>query len=159
MDPCLSNLQDAIDDAHFTAVNYDLIRMPWEQSSLSLVLGEEEETLVPKVLPLVGCFDMPPLDGDEQSGTSARAFLKTKATAFESAICFESRRTEHLPLSDQLDLALRKWDAVISISYESFEIGIDIEFLDDEQRRTVLSQVLAGKATSTISRRYDQLGK
>ena len=159
MDPCLLNLQSMIDDAHFTAVNYDIIQLPWEQPPLSMVLGEQEEEIVPKVMPLVGCFDRPPPDSDKHAESSVRACLKTRATAYECAISFESRRTEHLPLSDQLELALRKWDAAISISYGSFELGLDIEYMEPDQRMFVLSQVLAGKATSTINRRYDQLGK
>ena len=159
MDPCLEHLQSAIDDAHFTAVNYDLIEMPWDRPPLSLILGDKEPEIVPKVMPVVGCLDWPTAEGNRLDEPSARACLKTRATAFEAAISFESRRIEHLPAQDQLDLALRKWDAIISISYESFEIGLDLEFMDPEERKLVLSQVLLGKATSTINRRYEQLGK
>ena len=129
MDPCLTNLQDAIEDAHFSAVNYDVIEMPWDSPALWMVLGDREEPLVPLVLPLISCLDPLPID------PTGRACIRTTATVFECAISFESRRVEHLHLKDQLDLALQRWEALISISFESFELGVDIDLMEPEDRR------------------------
>ena len=69
-----------------------------------------------------------------------------KATAFEHATSFNSKRTCHLPESEQFLLLIQKWEAVISIDPRAFDLGVDVEGLLYEERLSVVRDVLGGKA-------------
>ena len=132
------------------------IRMPWEMPALSLVFGREEDSLIPQVRPVLGYVE-PQGDGSEPERPAVS--LQPKSTAFEHAISFNSKRVCHLPESEQLLLMLQKWEAVISISYRSFNLGIDIESMEYEQRIATVGEVLRGKSVGTLRQRMSQIGQ
>lgn len=71
----------------------------------------------------------------------------------------EPRRIEHLPPSEQHDLVLQKWGALISINFDAVDVGFDLNMFDHTGRKAIRSQVLAGTATSTLNRLSNQLSK
>ena len=64
-----------------------------------------------------------------------------------------------MPEGDQLLLLLQKWEAVISISPQSFDVGIDLTVLNYEQRVTTIGEVLGGKSVGTLRQRLGQIGQ
>ena len=144
-----------LNEAHFGSSEPPSIVMPWEMPALSLVFGEEERPLVPPVRPVLGYVEPAPLNAE----TPAVLLPDTKATACEHAISFESRRTCHLPEGEQFSLLVQKWEALISINYRAFDLGVNIELLEYEERLGIIGEVLGGKAVATVRQRLSQLSR
>ena len=130
--------------------------MPWELPALSMVFGEREESIIPSVRPILGYVEPPQLENMTERPPMS---LQSKTTAFEHAISFESKRICHLPEGDQLLLLLQKWEAVISISFPSFDVGVDLAVLSYEQRVSTIGEILGGKSVGTLRQRLGQIGQ
>ena len=135
----LAAMHSAIEDSHLSSSSMPDILMPWEMPALSMVFGESEEPIIPPVRPILGYVEPPQIESVTERPPMS---LQPKTTAFEHAISFESKRVCHLPESDQLLLLLQKWEAVISISFPSFDVGVDIAVLSYEQRVPRLEKYL-----------------
>ena len=146
----------ALEDSHFSCASMPNIQMPWEMPALSMVFGGEEDPIVPPVRPILGYVE--PARSESEIERLPMS-LQSKSTAFEHAISFESKRVCHLPEGDQLLLLLQKWEAVISISFQSFDLGIDIAVMDYEQRIATIGEVLGGKSVGTLRQRLGQIGQ
>ena len=149
-------MRSAIEDSHFSNSSMPDILMPWEMPALSMVFGGNEEPIIPLVRPILGYVEPSQIEG-----VTARPpmSLQPKTTAFEHAISFDSKRVCHLPESDQLLLLLQKWEAVISISFPSFDVGVDIAILSYEQRVSTIGEILGGKSVGTLRQRLGQIGQ
>ena len=149
------SFQAMLNEAHFNSSAPPNIVMPWEMPAMSLVFGGPEMPLIPPVRPVPLYVEPTP------SSTAQPAVLpsEAKATAFEHAISFESRRSCHLPEHEQFALLVQKWEALISINYKAFDLGIDIEHLEYQERLGIISEVLGGKAVATVKQRLGQLGR
>lgn len=148
-------LHSAIADAQLSCSAVPNIVMPWDLPGLSLVLGDERETdghLVPTV---PGYVEPTPEPAHDRPTFAVR----TKATAFEHAIAFDSRRVVHLDDDEQFRLLVQKWEAILSINYHAFDLGVEIASLSQEERLKAVGEVLGGKAVATIRQRLTQLGK
>ena len=149
-------LHSAISNAQLSCSAVPDIVMPWNLPGLSLVLGDEGETIFPSV-PTVPGYVEPVPDHSTQDRPSIP--VRTKATAFEHAIAFDSRRVVHLEDDEQFRLLVQKWEAMLSINYHAFDLGVEISGLSQEERLRAVSEVLGGKAVATIRQRLAQLGK
>ncbi|CAL1129302.1 unnamed protein product [Cladocopium goreaui] len=149
-------MHNAISDAQLSCSVVPDIVMPWNLPGLSMVLGDESETIVPSV-PTVPGYVEPALDHLTQDRPSLP--VRTKATAFEHAIAFDSRRVVHLDDDEQFRLLVQKWEAMLSINYHAFDLGVEISGLSQEERLRAVSEVLGGKAVATVRQRLAQLGK
>ena len=90
--------------------------------ALSRVFGTNDELLVPDVPTVLGYVEPVSNEGGHIEPAAA---IRTKSTAFEHAIAFESRRTCHLEEDEQMQLLAQKWEALISIDYHAFDLGLD----------------------------------
>ena len=149
------NFQAMLNETHFNISAPPNIVMPWEMPAMSLVFGGPERPIVPPVRPVLGYVEPAPLNAGQPAILSSEA----RATAFEHAISFESRRTCHLPEHEQYALLVQKWEALISINYKAFDLGIDIEHLEYQERLGIISEVLGGKAVAPVKQRLGQLGR
>ena len=121
-----------------------------------MVFSQVDSPVVPAVPTVLGYVEPEPLDVGRGSLPIP---VGTKGTAFEHAIAFESRRTCHLQEADQFQLLAQKWEALISIDYRAFGIGLDIEHLPYAERVQTVMDVLGGKSVATIRQRFTQLSK
>ena len=151
-----NRLHSAISDAQLSCSAVPDIVMPWNLPGLSLVLGDEGETIFPSV-PTVPGYVEPVPDHPTQDRPSLP--VRTKATAFEHAIAFDSRRVIHLDDDEQFRLLVQKWEAMLSINYHAFDLGVEISGLLQDERLRAVSEVLGGKAVATVRQRLAQLGK
>ena len=149
-------LHSAISNAQLSCSAVPDIVMPWNLPGLSLVQGDEGETIFPSV-PTVPGYVEPVPDHSTQDRPSIP--VRTKATAFEHAIAFDSRRVVHLDDDEQFRLLVQKWEAMLSINYHAFDLGVEISGLSQEERLRAVNEVLGGKAVATIRQRLAQLGK
>ena len=149
-------MHSAISDAQLSCSIVPDIVMPWSLPGLSMVLGDESEAILPMV-PTVPGYVEPVPDNPSQDRPSLP--VRTKATAFEHAIAFDSRRVVHLDDDEQFRLLVQKWEAMLSINYHAFDLGVEISSLSQEERLRAVSEVLGGKAVATIRQRLTQLGK
>jgi len=120
-----------------------------------MVFGEPNRPIIPPIRPVLGYVEPP--SGDVR--TEGVVIVQPKATAFEHAISFNSKRTCHLPESEQLLLLIQKWEAVVSIEPRAFDLGVNVVDLTYEERLSVVRDVLGGKAIATIRQRLGQLGQ
>ena len=146
----LAVMHSAIEDSHFSNSSMPDILMPWEMPALSMVFGGSEDPIVPPVRPILGYVE--PLQVESVTERPPMS-LQSRTTAFEHAISFDSKRVCHLPESDQLLLLLQKWEAVISISFPSFDVGVDMSVLNYEQRISTIGEILGGKSVGTLRQR------
>ena len=149
-------MREAIADAHRSCASTPNILMPWEMPALSMVFGTSDEPLVPDVPVPLGYVEPVSKSGGHEEPATA---IRTKTTAFEHAISFESKRTSHLEEDDQMQLLAQRWEAVISIDYRSFDLGLDLEQLQHCDRVKVVLEVLGGKFIATIRQRLSQLSR
>ena len=128
------------------------ILMLWEMPGLAAVFSDESVSgpIMPSVPTVLGYVE--PICQDSGHVETAIA-IRTKSTAFEHAISFESRKTHHLEEKDQLQLLAQKWEALISIDYHAFDRGLDLEQLPYAERVQVVLEVLGGKSLATIRQR------
>ena len=152
----LAIMHSAIEDSHFSNSSMPDILMPWEMPALSMVFGDSEEPIIPPVRPVLGYVEPPQIGSVTERPPLS---LQPKTTASEHAISFEPKRICHLPESDQLLLLLQKWEAVISISFPSFDVGVDIAVLSYEQRVATIGEILGGKSVGTLRQRLGQIGQ
>eukprot|EP00435_Cladocopium_sp_Y103_P030499 s4056_g7.t1 len=150
------NMHRAILEAQVTCSMPPSITMPWEMPGLAMVFGETELPVVPQVPLVVGYVEPAPVDAGH---SEPAVVLSTKATAFEHAISFESRRTSFLDESEQMQLLIQKWEAVVSIDYSSFDLGVSMYDLTYEDRLQTIREVLGGKSLGTIKQRLAQISK
>ena len=145
-------LLDAISEAHMSCASKPEILMLWEMPGLAAVFSDESVSgpIVPSVPTVLGYVE--PICQDSGHVETAIA-IRTKSTAFEHAISFESRKTHHLEEKDQLKLLAQKWEALISIDYHAFDRGLDLEQLPFAERVQVVLEVLGGKSLATIRQR------
>ena len=149
-------MHEAISDAQLSCASMPKITMPWNLPGLSMVLGDEEDSLVPRVPTVPGYVDPP---ASSESKDQAVLTVCTKATAFEHAIAFDSKRVCHLEDHDQLQLLIQKWEAMISIDYSAFDLGVDIIHLTYAERLDAVKDILGGKAIATLRQRLAQLSR
>ena len=149
-----SNLHDAISDAHANTVRVDTIVLPWEMPSMAWVFGEGDPLDFPAIAPVLGYVE--PADSLETTRSEPAVALSGRKTFFENAITFNSFRTCHLDDRSQHALLSQKWEALVSINYSAFDLGIQIFDAAFDEKVTVVSEVLAGKSPATLSRRLSQ---
>ena len=149
-------MHEAISDAQLSCASMPEITMPWNLPGLSMVLGNEEDSLVPRVPTVPGYVDPP---ASSESKGQAVLTVCTKATAFEHAIAFDSKRVCHLEDHDQLQLLIQKWEAMISIDCSAFDLGVDIMHLTYAERLDAVKDILGGKAIATLRQRLAQLSR
>lgn len=149
-------MRDAIADAHRSFSATPTIVMPWELPGLSMVFGDEETPVVPNVPAIQGHVE--PVQQSSEHAAPAVA-IRTKTTAFAHAIASDSRRVEHLEDGDQLQLLAQKWEAVLSVDYHAFDLGLDLVTLPYDERVRAVMDVLGGKSTATIPQRLAQISR
>eukprot|EP00435_Cladocopium_sp_Y103_P071119 s179_g36.t1 len=150
-----NQMHDAIADAHATSARADTIILPWEMPSMSWVFGDRDPWEVPSVAPVLGYVE--PVREPEGARPEPAVVVSEKATVFESAISFNSFKTCHLGEKDQLVLLSQRWEALMSINYSAFDVGIEIFNVGFEERVKTVSEVLGGKSPATLSRRLSQI--
>ena len=96
--------------------------LPWECVHCLGFFGTNDELLVPDVPTVLGYVEPVSNEGGHIEPAAA---IRTKSTAFEHAIAFESRRTCHLEEDEQMQLLAQKWEALISTDYHAFDLGLD----------------------------------
>ena len=148
-------LHAMLEECHHSCASAPDISMPWELPALSMVFGEPNRPIIPPIRPVLGYVEPP--SGDVR--TEGVVIVQQKATAFEHAISFNSKRTCHLPESEQLLLLIQKWEAVVSIEPRAFDLGVNVVDLTYEERLSVVREVLGGKAIATVPQRLGQLGQ
>ena len=149
-------MRSAISDAHMQFASPPRIVMPWEMPGLSMVFDQDDASVIPSVPTVVGYVE--PVHhavGHEEPAVA----IRTRATSFEHAISFESRRTKHLEELDQMRLLSQKWEALISIDYRAFDIGVDLMHLTHQERVDTVTDVLGGKSLATIRQRLSQISR
>jgi hypothetical protein len=144
-----------LEESHHSCASAPDIALPWEMPALSMVFGEPSRPIVPPVRPVMGYVE----PASEETGPERAVTVHPKATAFEHAISFNSKRTCHLPESEQFLLLIQKWEAGISIDPRAFDLGVDVEGLLYEERLSVVRDVLGGKAIATVRQRLSQLSQ
>eukprot|EP00435_Cladocopium_sp_Y103_P043649 s2024_g12.t1 len=147
-------MHEAIADAHALAARPAQLTMPWEEPSMSWIFGSRAPLDIPDVTPVWG-YVGPEVAQD--SGRDSTVVLGSKPTVFESAISFGSFRTCHLKDSDQHSILSQKFEALISINYAAFDLGIQIYDSPFAMRVQTVSEILGGKSPSTLSRRLSQI--
>ena len=150
-------MHDTINDAHAISARPSEFVMPWEMPSMSWVFGDGDPFAIPDVTPVLGYVE--PQPEPESSRPGPVIALVDKPTVFESAISFNSFRTCHLCEGDQLSMLAQKWEALISINYSAFNLGVGILDADFAERVEIVSEVLGGKSPATLSRRLSQAAK
>eukprot|EP00435_Cladocopium_sp_Y103_P042781 s2110_g11.t3 len=151
------HMHNAIADAHASTSRSDLIVMPWETPAMSWVFGNREPWEFPSVPPVLGYIE--PSSEVEGTRREPAVIVSDKPTVFEGAISFNSFRTCHLDEGSQLNLLAQRWEALISVNYSAFDIGIDIHALGFSERVRTVAEVLGGKSPATLSRRLSQISK
>ena len=148
-------MHSMIEESHHSCASAPDIVLPWETPALAMVFGEPNRPVVPPVRPVVGYVE----PHHEGTRSEQAVDVRPRATAFEHAISFNSKRTCHLPESEQFLLLIQKWEAVISIDCRAFDLGVDVESLPYEERLSVVRDVLGGKAVATVRQRLSQLSQ
>ena len=82
-----------------------------------------------------------------------------RAPVYMDAIALASRRTRHLTGTDQWKAAIGKWTMAVSQDLSASSVGQELLFLQPEERLAYMGQVLAIKATSTLSKRVGQVAR
>eukprot|EP00435_Cladocopium_sp_Y103_P020847 s37_g5.t1 len=152
-----ANMHEAINEAHATTTRADPIVLPWEMPSMSWVFGETDPLDFPFVAPVLGYVE--PVEQIVDTRPDHVVQINPKGTFFEGAIAFNSFRTCHLDEGSQLSLLAQKWEAVVSINYSAFDLGIEIFEIDFKERAKIMSEVLGGKSPATLSRRLSQISR
>ena len=150
-------MHDAINDAHAISARPSDLIMPWEEPSMSWVFGERDPFSIPDVTPVWGYVE--PQHEPEDTRPGRGVPVMDKPTVFESAISFNSFRTCHLSESDQLAILAQKWEALISINYSAFDLGIQIFDVEYAERVKIVSEVLGGKSPATLCGRLSQVAR
>ena len=100
-----------------------------------------------------------PAPFQRETRTDSTAVICSKPTFFEDAIAFNSKRACHLSEKSQLDILSQKWEALISINYDAFNLGLQVINLSYEERVKVISEILGGKSPATLTRRLSQISR
>eukprot|EP00435_Cladocopium_sp_Y103_P024661 s285_g6.t1 len=147
-------MHDSIADAHASVARPAQLVLPWEEPSLSWVFGESDPLDFPSVTPVWGYVEPEEVVDRRREATVA---VESKPTVFESAVAFGSVRTCHLKDSDQLSILAQKFEALVSINYSAFDMGIQICDSPYAERVQTISEILGGKSPATLSRRLSQM--
>lgn len=148
-------MHDAINEAHAISARPMQILMPWEEQSFAWVFGEKDPLEFPTIAPVWGYIEPQPEEVETRTGGAIA--ISDKPTVFEGAIAFNSFRTCHLCEGDQFALLAQKWEALISVNYSAFDLGIHLFDKEYPERVRVVAEVLGGKSPATLSRRLSQL--
>jgi hypothetical protein len=87
------------------------------------------------------------------------AVISSKPTFFGDAIAFNSKRACHLSEGSQLEILAQKWEALISINYSAFDLGLQIHGLPFNERVKIVSEVLGGNSPSPLTRRLSEISR
>eukprot|EP00435_Cladocopium_sp_Y103_P011314 s1805_g2.t4 len=147
-------MHDAISDAHALAARPSQIVLPWEEPSMSWIFGDGDQSVIPDVAPVWGYIE-PEVESEQHREVAVA--VESRPTVFESAISFGSFRTCHLSDSDQLSILSQKFEALVSINYAAFDLGVQIFDSPYAVRVQTVSEVLGGKSPATLSRRLSQI--
>ena len=153
----LNRLHDAIVDAHARTSRPADIVMPWEQPSMSWVFSQDDPLEFPSVPPVWDYVEPQP-DANEGHVESA-AVIASKPTFFGDAIAFNSKRACHLSEGSQLEILAQKWEALVSVNYNAFDLGVQVFGLPYQERVQIVAEVLGGKSPSTLTRRLSQISR
>ena len=149
-------LESSLRQAHLSCSAMPVLEMPWESQEMAWIFGPKDEPIVPDVMPVLGRVE-PIASNWDDLGSGMK--IRKSATAYESAISFDSKRPEFLPEGDQLHLVAQKWEAVISINYAASNLGVDLAVHAYDRRVKMVGDIFGGKAASTLNRRLTQISQ
>ena len=148
-------IHNTIADAHALAARPVDLTMPWEQPSMQWIFSDGDEFEFPSVPPVWDYVEPAPFQMETHAEPAA--VICSKPTFFEDAIAFNSKRACHLSEKCQLNILSQKWEALISINYGAFNLGLQVINLPYEERVRAVSEILGGKSPATLTRRLSQI--
>ena len=134
------------------------LKLPWEDGPLSIVFGKDTLQVLPVVEQCISLADHP---GEKFIGTSATLqstkVVVSKKTFFDHAVSMKTGKTKALKYQSQIDLMNRRFEALLSIDYDSSKVGVKIKAMEWADRVSYVGQCLGGRSLNTLKKRYGQI--
>ncbi len=81
----------------------------------------------------------------------------SKKTFFDHAVSMKTGKTKALKYQSQIDLMNRRFEALLSIDYDSSKVGVKIKAMEWADRVSYVGQCLGGRSLNTLKKRYGQI--
>ena len=135
------------------------LKLPWELECFDSLFGSNSAgQILPSVEPCFSLADHPGAKSEKNhAATQSSVLVTSKKTYFDHAVSMRVGRTKALKYASQLELLVKRFEALVATDFDSSTVGKKIKAMEWSDRVGYVGQCLSGRSLNTLKKRYGQV--